>query len=734
VRTSSLQPHLVVARDARDSGAACLATVLTALGRATGLSEVRGRCGGAARTSVATLTQVGRTFGLEMVALEITSENLPDVPLPAIVQRGDRFVLLEGRRGSRYDVLDPTSGWRSRVRARQLAVDPEHTVLTVAPGPSFFREQRDQQDRGWRILLRQAGQTDGFRPLLAGMIGLSLLTMVVGLTGPVLTALLVDEVLPARLPGVFLPLAIGLGLLTLTTFLAALLRGRLLALVAGRLDNRLMTALFAHMMALPYRFFRERPTGDLVQRFSSNAAIRNALTGQTVTGLLAIVQVLVYGVALLLVDPTFGLCALAVGAIEVAVLVLPARRLARLSRRELEQVADTQGFTVEVANGAAYLKASGREAGMLSNWAVRLHGQLDASMRRQRFAAAVSATTTTVAAAATSVLLLVAVAQVLDGALTLGVALAALTLSASFLQPLAQLVSSLQSLQAVQGHVQRISAVLEEPVDQAEQVTPPLPPIVGHVELKGISFRHSADGPWALDDVSLDVPAGSRVAIVGGSGSGKSTLSGVLLGLHPPDAGRVLVDGLDLHSHDLGSFRRQCGVVLQEPVVFQGTVRDNVAFGDDEVSEADVVEAVRTACLSDDVARMPHGIDTVIGERGGTISGGQRQRLALARAFVGRPALLVLDEATSALDNVTEAAITASLRASRTTTVVIAHRLSTVRDADQIVVLDGGKVVQRGTHDELHAVDGVYRRLVATGSVALSAEQSDDAEVPVGRT
>ena len=735
MRRGALAKHLVLVRESRDTGLACLATVLTALGRPTSLTDVQERCGGAAQTSETTLVEVGRSFGLEMVPLQAGARDMADVPSPALLHQNDRFVLLESRLLGRFSVLDPQSGWRSKVDAGELAREGGITAITVTPGPQFFVENRRGADQGWQLLLRQVRQTDGFWPALVAMIALSLLSMVVGLAGPILTAVLVDDVLPKRIPGVIGPLAIGLGLLTVTTFIGALLRGRLLAVVAGRLDNRLMTALFAHMVALPYRFFRERPTGDLVQRFSSNAMVRAALTQQTVTGLMSIVQVVIYAAALLLISPVFGACALALGAVEVVVLVLPAARLARLSRLELEQVASTQGFTVEVAAGAAYLKASGREGGMLSSWAYLLHEQLDASMRRQRFAAAIGATTTTVSLTASTILLLVAVTQVFDGALQLGVALALLALANNFLSPLAQLVAALQALQAVQGHVQRLADVLEEPVDQAAKHTPPLPPMLGAVQLEKVSFRYGDAGPWALDDISIDIPVGSKIAIVGGSGSGKSTLSGVLLGLHPPQSGRVLVDGLDLHDHDLGSFRRQCGVVLQEPIVFHGSLRENVTFHDDEVSDAQVEEALRTACLADDVALMADGIHTMVGEHGSTLSGGQRQRLALARALVTRPALLVLDEATSALDNLTEAAVTAGLRASRVTTVVIAHRLSTVQDADRIIVLDGGHVVQQGTHEELFEQDGVYRQLVSTGSVALSTDQSEDAaEVPVGRS
>lgn len=250
----------------------------------------------------------------------------------------------------------------------------------VAPPP--FHQQRQKSVLLLIALLATIG---------VGIIALSVLTLAIGLVSPVLTQLLIDDVLPQRVDGVLPLVAAGIG--------------RLLALVAGRLDDRLMTSLFAHMMALPYRFFQEHSTGDLVQRFSSNAVIRGALTQQTVGG----VQVLVFGVALLWINTVFGLWAIGLGVLEVVILVAPSRRIRQLTRNELEQVANTQSFTVEVASGAAYLKASGVEGGMLTSWARRLHDQLDASTRRQRFAALIAATSSTLASSAGAVLLVVGV-------------------------------------------------------------------------------------------------------------------------------------------------------------------------------------------------------------------------------------------------------------------------------------------------------------------------------------
>jgi ATP-binding cassette subfamily B protein len=310
------------------------------------------------------------------------------------------------------------------------------------------------------------------------------------------------------------------------------------------------------------------------------------------------------------------------------------------------------------------------------------------------------------------VVLAVGAWQVLAGQLSLGMMLALSALAAGFLEPLALLVTTGLQVQLLSSYMTRINDVLDMPREQQGQTVRPADALRGHLVADGLSFRYSRSAPLVVQDVSLEIRPSQRVAIVGRSGSGKSTLAHLLLGLYPPEAGRVLYDGVELAQLDARSVRRQIGIVTQDAYLFGTTIRENVALADPTLPLEAVERACRLACIHDDIRAMPAGYETLLADGGASLSGGQRQRIALARALVHQPRILLLDEATSALDAVTERQVYQNLQALDCTAIVIAHRLSTIADADLILVLDQGRLVEQGRHDQLLALGGPYRELI----------------------
>jgi ATP-binding cassette subfamily B protein len=305
----------------------------------------------------------------------------------------------------------------------------------------------------------------------------------------------------------------------------------------------------------------------------------------------------------------------------------------------------------------------------------------------------------------------VGAALVLQGRLGLGAMLGLAALGTGFLEPLAQLVSTGLEIQLLGSYMARISDVLDTPAEQQGRAVRPAGPLSGHIQAEDVSFRYSPLAPLAVDGVCVQVQPGQLVAIAGRSGSGKSTLARLLLGLYEPEAGSVRYDGTDLRELEARSVRRQLGIVTQGCYVFGTSVQDNIALGNPGLALDEVERAARLACIDTDIEAMAMGYATVLGEGGASLSGGQRQRLVLARALANRPSILLLDEATSALDNLTEATVYQNLATLGCTCVVIAHRLSTLSRADTIVVMDGGRVVEQGSHHELLARAGLYRDL-----------------------
>jgi len=693
-----------------DCGPACLAMVLGMHGRHVRLDEVREVAGANRRgTDAQALLEAARWYGLRGRGVAIDDlDELRFLGRGAILHWGFRhFVVLERvtRRG--IVVLDPAAG-RREVGRKELGEELTGVALLFEPTPEL--EPSARQVRGLGRYLRSLRD---HAHALSRTVGMSLLLQLLALGTPILTGVLVDRVVPRGDVGLLTVMAAGLAFVAGFHFLASLVRAHLLLGVRTQLDATLSVEFLDHLVDLPFLFFQQRSAGDLLTRLNSNAMIREILTSSALSGALDGMLVILYLLLLALTHGGLCLLVLALGLAQVTVFVVTRRRHRDLMASELRTQAASRGYQVQMLAGIETLKAMGAERRSVERWADLFVDELNVSLARGRLSALSDSLLASLTVASPFLVLSYGAAQVLQGDLTLGTMLAASALAAGFLAPLSTLVSTGFQLQLLGSYAERIDDVLETPKEQDATTAAAAPRLAGRITLEAVSFRYSPAAPLVVREVSLEIAPESFVALVGRSGAGKTTLAHLLLGLYRPLAGRILYDGVDLAGLSLRSVRTQLGIVSQQPYLFGASIRQNLTLADPTLPLERVVEAARRAQIHDDIAALPMGYETVLADGGASLSGGQRQRLALARALVHRPAILLLDEATSNLDAVTERAIQEELAASRCTRIVIAHRLSTIAAADVIVVMDQGRVVEFGSHDELIDRDGEYRRLVA---------------------
>jgi ATP-binding cassette subfamily B protein len=522
---------------------------------------------------------------------------------------------------------------------------------------------------------------------------------------------LVDRVLPQRDHGLLAAAGAGIALAVVLHFLSTLVRGGLLLHLRTRLDLQLSGGFLEHLVSLPYEFFQTRSRGDLLLRLSSNAEVREILTAGTLSTLLDGLFVMAYLGVLFALNATMAWIALGLAAVQMGVLVVTSGPQRRLTSQYLQSQARCNGQQIELLGGIEALKSMGQEQRVVERWSTLFVDVLNASTARGQLSTLTDAALAALRLAAPLCLTWFGVGQVLAGRLPLGTMLAVVSLAMAFLAPLSSLLSMAMRFATLAGYLDRIDDVLRAPAERTQGAA--VGELRGAIRVEQAGFRYGANGPPILTDVDVEIGAGAFVAIVGPSGAGKSTLARLLAGLHAPTSGRILYDGVPLAELDLRALRRRLGVVTQQPQLFGLSARANIAFGDPAAPLEDVCAAARAAGLHDEILAMPMGYDTVIGDGGANLSGGQRQRLALARALLTRPSVLILDEATSALDAVTERAIQEELARLCCTRIVIAHRLSSVVDADVVLVMQEGRIVERGRHLDLMAANGPYRRLVA---------------------
>ena len=553
-----------------------------------------------------------------------------------------------------------------------------------------------------------------YKGLLGEVLLASFFIQVFALITPLFFQVVIDKVLVHR--GLTTLDVLVMGLLIVSVFDVVLggLRMYVFAHTTNRIDVTLGAKLFRHLMRLPVSYFEVRRVGDTVARVRELESIRNFITGSSLTLVVDLLFTIVFFAVMYLYSPV--LFCIVLGAIPfyilLALLATPVLR-ARLHEK-FNRGAENQAFLVESISGVETLKACAVEPQNQRRWEEQLAGYVKAGFKAANLGNIANQTASFINKVTVLLILWIGARLVIDGELTVGQLVAFNMLAARISSPILRLVQLWQDFQQAGISMQRLGDILNaQPEPAYNPGRASLPELQGRIGIEGVSFRYRPDGPEILHDVSLQIPAGSIIGIVGRSGSGKSTLTKLIQRLHIPQSGRVLVDGVDLTMVDTVWLRRNIGVVLQENFLFNRTIRENIALCDPALPMERVVQAARMAGAHDFILELPEGYDTLVGEHGCNLSGGQRQRIAIARALITNPRILILDEATSALDYESEHIIHQNMRyiCKGRTVIIIAHRLSAVRYANRIIVMDQGRIVEGGTHAELMETRGYYANL-----------------------
>lgn len=695
---------------AADCGAAALTMVLGYHGKRVPLDEIRQALGGGRHgTTAAALLGAGHLYGLRGRGVRAEIDDLQSLPVGTVLfWEFHHYVVLERVRRDRVDIVDPAGGRRS-VPIEKLRRAFTGVALIFEPTEEFVPGGAKRQ-KSWALFQQILERRD----LLARILSTSVVIQVLSAAMPFLTGVLIDRVVPRRDYSLLMVLAAGYLVFQLFNGVAVFVRAHLFLHLQTQVEARFTLRFLDHLIKLPFAFFQQRTTGDLMMRLSSNSSIKEILTSTTLSTVMDGLTVSLYVILLMLANVPLTMIVIGVALVRILLVILMRHKQRELMAESLEISARSQTYQVEMLSGMETLKAMGLERRAAENWSNLFVDSLNVSIKRGRLDAGFGFVQGLFSTGSTLGIMFYGTYLVLGGSLTLGAMMAFSALAAGFFSPLTNLISTGVQLQMLETYLERIHDVLDAAPEQADGTVVHAGLLKGAVTLEHVSFRYSKQDPLVLEDISLAVEPGSRVALVGRTGSGKSTLARLMAGLYEPSSGTLSFDGRNLKHLDLCSVRSQLGIVTQDIQLFGGTMRQNIALADPQMGLDRVIQAAKQACIHDDILSMPMGYETILADRGVSLSGGQRQRLALARALACGPVVLVLDEATSHLDAVTEELVNQNLARMHCTRIVIAHRLSTIRDADLIVVIDGGKIVNQGTHEQLLRTSSKYTELLGS--------------------
>lgn len=663
--------------------------------------------------SLAGLAEAAEQLGFSCRGVKLDYDALRSLKLPCVVHwQGYHYIVVHRVSDRRVWVADPAFGLRTFTRQEFLR-NWNGIALSLDPTPSLGNQPSDHAPI--RNFLRFVWPHRG---VLTEILLASLLLNLFGLATPIFTQNIIDKVLVHENVSMLNLMLAGMLLVLVFRFVIGIVRQYLIVHTSTRVDLDMLVAFYRHLLALPLRFFKVRKIGDFITRFGENRKIRNFLTNTLLTLVLDTVLVLVY--ITLMFCYNIPLAGLAMVFIPIYVLLTLAFTplLKRLNVESFAARAESDSLLVESIHGIDTVKAMNTESHARWKWEEKFIRSLNIDFKLYNTAVYFHALGDFVGALSSTLVLWFGAHQVLQHSMTMGELMAFMVLLGSVMGPLNRIIVAWDEIQQTLVAVDRLQDVFgastEFPMDSEKDTGLVLKEPAGEVVFENVYFRYGGtDDPYILTNISFRIAPGERVAIVGRSGSGKSTLARLIPRFYEATEGRVRIDGYDVRSLNLQSLRQKVGVVLQESFLFNGTIRENIASGDVNVTMDKVVAAAKAAHAHDFISSLAHGYETHVGEGGLQLSGGQRQRITIARVLYREPPILILDEATSSLDSESEQAIRKSMAAAfkGRTAVVIAHRLSTVRDADRILVVDGGEIVEQGTHEELLDRRGLYHYL-----------------------
>jgi len=690
-----------------DPGAEALAFILQVLGLPANAQEIL-HLSGLRSLDAQDLLRAARRFPVKARLREAKLDRLKNTPTPFLASLKDgRWLVIGGFDGERLIAHDPTSPGVQAFSAEAFAEAWDGWVLMIVR-----RAGLDDPYRRFGIewFLDAIGK---YRRPLSEVLIASFFVQLFALLAPLFFQVIIDKVFVHRGLSTLEILALGMAMLSVFEVILGGLRTYVLAHTSNRIDVELGARLFRHLFALPLSYFHARRVGDTIARVREVDNIRQFLTSSALTFALDLFFALLFLIVLFVYSPMLAsVVALSLPCYAVlSLLVTPAFRL-RLNER-FRRGAENQSFLVEAVAGVETIKSMGIEPTMQRRWEEQLAAYVRAAFRVVTLGTVATQLVTGVNKIVSILILFLGAQLVIAGKLTVGELVAFNMIAAQLATPVLRIAQLWQDFQQARLSIDRVGDILNTTPEPGQSGQASLPPIRGDIRFENVTFRYRVETPPALRNLTASIPAGQVIGVVGSSGSGKSTFAKLIQRLYVPESGQVFVDGVDLAMADPAWLRRQIGVVLQENVLFNRSVRENIALAEPGASMERVIEAANLAGAHEFILGLPEGYATVIGERGASLSGGQRQRVAIARALMGNPRILIFDEATSALDYESEAAIQANMRriCAGRTVVLIAHRLSTLRGVDRVLTIEHGELLEDGSPEALKRSGGRFAEL-----------------------